>query len=134
MSNNLRVIRKKMGMQQKELAGLLGCTAGNVSHYEAMGQTIPRKMAEKIVQVAASRGLTITIDDIYEGDKFGSLYTEKDELHLNAQILSDAFGGKCIVVDGRVFITINFMPTHINKVGMGDLAQKILKLVTGEPE
>jgi hypothetical protein len=132
MKNNLKSIRKQMRINQKELAVLLGCSAGNVSHYENQTQNIPSYMAEKIIKVAKARNVDITMDDIYDVSKLGSVYSIGQRPEVKPQVLSDALGGKCIVLDGRVFISINFLPAHIDKVGMDVLAQKVAGLITGQ--
>lgn len=59
-------IRKRLGLTQTELATALGCTQGNVGHYER-GQLLRPDRAGKLIECAASRGLHLTMDHIYGG-------------------------------------------------------------------
>lgn len=63
--NNIKVIRERLGLTQAELAAGIGCTQGNVGHYENRGQMIPPEMARKLIRFAASKGLVLTFNDIY---------------------------------------------------------------------
>lgn len=47
--------------------------------------------------------------------------------------LSDIFGGINIMVDGREFITINYLPPYIDNAGMRKLSNNILRMIGGEP-
>ena len=47
--------------------------------------------------------------------------------------LNDIFGGISIVVDGREFIKINYLPFYIDNRGMRSLSNKILTMIGGEP-
>lgn len=62
--HNLKSIRERLGVTQQVLAEGLGCTQGNVGHYER-GQTLPPDMAAKLIGFAKERGVDITFDDIY---------------------------------------------------------------------
>ena len=63
--NAIKSIRTRMGLTQAALAEAIGCTQGNVGHYENRGQTMPPDMARKLIQFADSKGLALTFDDIY---------------------------------------------------------------------
>ena len=60
----MQIIRSRLGMKQSELGDALGCSQMNVSYYER-GQDVPPKVARKLIEVAAARGLVITFDHIY---------------------------------------------------------------------
>ncbi|MGX5661596.1 helix-turn-helix domain-containing protein [Diaphorobacter nitroreducens] len=62
--HNLKSIRERLGLTQQALATGIGCTQGNVGHYER-GQTLPPDMARKVIDFAASRGVPLTFDHIY---------------------------------------------------------------------
>lgn len=130
--NNLRTIRKRLGMQQKELAQLIGRTQGNIGHYENREQRIPVEIGQKIVDFANSKGLLITLDDLYGNNEIGVIApTKADIVNKKADVLSDAFGNRHLVLDGRIFITINCMPPYIDKVAVKNLAEKIALLING---
>ena len=62
--HRLREIRARLGVSQQVLANELGCSQGNITHYE-QGQTLLPAMASKLIAVAASRGLPIGFDHVY---------------------------------------------------------------------
>lgn len=62
--NTIKSIRERLGVTQAALAEGIGCTQGNVGHYER-GQTVPPEMARKLIAFAATRGHRVTFDDIY---------------------------------------------------------------------
>lgn len=62
--NNIKVIRERLGLTQTELAKGMGCTQGNVGHYER-GQTVPPDAAKRLIGFAESLGTTLSFDDIY---------------------------------------------------------------------
>lgn len=62
--HNLKNIRTSLGMTQQAMADALGCTQGNIGHYER-GQTLPPDMARKLIQIATMQGLPITYDHVY---------------------------------------------------------------------
>lgn len=62
--NNIKAIRERLELTQAALAEAIGCTQGNVGHYER-GQTVPPDMARKLIEFAATRGHAITFDDVY---------------------------------------------------------------------
>jgi DNA-binding transcriptional regulator YiaG len=61
----IQTIRKQLGLSQAELAAAINVSAGNVSHYEVRGQTVPPEVARRLIQAAAERGIVITFDDVY---------------------------------------------------------------------
>lgn len=63
--NNIKNIRHRLRLTQAALAKALGCTQGNVGHYENKNQTIPPDVARKLIALAASMGVTIEYEDIY---------------------------------------------------------------------
>ena len=42
----------------------MGCTQGNIGHYER-GQTVPPDAARRLIDFAQLKGLEITFDDVY---------------------------------------------------------------------
>ena len=63
--NTIKSIRTRLGVTQAALAEGIGCTQGNVGHYENKGQTIPPDVARRLIAYAALQGLALTFDDIY---------------------------------------------------------------------
>lgn len=62
--NNVKAIRDLLGITQTTLAEGMGCTQGNVGHYER-GQTVPPEAAKRLIAYARSLGHDITFDHIY---------------------------------------------------------------------
>jgi len=62
--HNLKRIRERLRVTQQVLADGIGCTQGNIGHYER-GQTVPPSVAAKLIAFAAERGLPIGYDHIY---------------------------------------------------------------------
>jgi putative transcriptional regulator len=65
MENGIKRIRLCMGMTQQQFADMLGCTQGNVGHYELRMQMVPPDMARKLIAEAAKRGSVVSYEDIY---------------------------------------------------------------------
>jgi putative transcriptional regulator len=62
--STVRAIRERLGMTQSELAGVIGCTQGNVGHYER-GQTVPPAVARRLIRFARGRGHAVDYEDVY---------------------------------------------------------------------
>lgn len=62
--NNIKAIRTRLGLTQTAFGEGLGCTQGNVGHYEK-GQTVLPDVAGKVIEFAKTKGLTITFDHVY---------------------------------------------------------------------
>lgn len=62
--NSIKSIRERLGATQAALAEGIGCTQGNVGHYER-GQTIPPEAAKRLIAYAKTLGHDLTFDDIY---------------------------------------------------------------------
>lgn len=62
--STIKSIRKRLGVTQAELAAGMGCTQGNVGHYER-GQSVPPSSAKRLIEFAGGLGVTITFNDIY---------------------------------------------------------------------
>lgn len=62
--STIKAIRDRLELTQAALAEALGCTQGNVGHYER-GQTVPPDVAKKLIAFASLRGHRVTYDDIY---------------------------------------------------------------------
>lgn len=67
--NAIQTIRKRLGMTQAELASAIGVTQGNVSHIEQGRQEVTPVVARRVIDVAATRGVVVTFDDIYQEAK-----------------------------------------------------------------
>ena len=65
MTNNLKLIRERLGLSQAKLAALIGVSQGNISHCEQQVQEVSPEMARKIVAAARDLGQEVTFDDIY---------------------------------------------------------------------
>lgn len=52
-------------MSQSALADCIGMTQGSITHYENARQDMPPRVAKKIIAAAATKGVTITFDDLY---------------------------------------------------------------------
>jgi putative transcriptional regulator len=62
--NRIKAIRERLGVTQEALGEAIGCTQGNVGHYER-GQPIPSQAAKRLIAFAHSRGQAVTYEDIY---------------------------------------------------------------------
>jgi len=65
MENGIKRIRLCLGMTQQVFADMLGCSQGNVGHYELREQMVPPEVAKKLIAEAAKRGSRVTYEDIY---------------------------------------------------------------------
>ena len=65
MENGIKRIRLCLGLTQQAFADMLGCSQGNVGHYELRDQMVPPEMARKLIAEAAKRGSRVTYEDIY---------------------------------------------------------------------
>lgn len=63
-----KTIRARLAVTQAAMAEAIGVTQANVSFYEK-GQTIPPKVAGKLIEFAKSKGHVITYDDVYGAQK-----------------------------------------------------------------
>jgi putative transcriptional regulator len=54
-----------LGMTQTAFGAAIGCTQGNIGHYETNAQTVPPKVAKKMILLARSKGFAINYEDIY---------------------------------------------------------------------
>lgn len=63
--NAIYAIRKQLGVTQAALAAGIGVTQGNVYLYEKKGQTVPPPVAGRLIEYAATLGVTLTFDQIY---------------------------------------------------------------------
>ena len=57
-------LRKRLNLTQSGLGEVVGCTQGNVGHYER-GQTIPPEVAKRLIAYARSQGVEVGYEDIY---------------------------------------------------------------------
>jgi len=65
MENGIKRIRLCLGMTQQQFADMLGCTQGNIGHYETRDQMVPPETARKLIAEAAKRGSVVSYEDIY---------------------------------------------------------------------
>lgn len=63
--HGIKFIRERLGVTQAVLAEGIGCTQGNVGHYESRGQTVPPETAKRLIAWARSLGHVVTYEDIY---------------------------------------------------------------------
>lgn len=62
--STFKAIRERLNLTQSALAEGIGCTQGNVWHYE-QGQTVPPDAARRLIVFAASKGVAVSYEDIY---------------------------------------------------------------------
>jgi putative transcriptional regulator len=62
--NSIKSLRTRLGVTQEVLADAIGVTQGNVSNYER-GQSVPTKIAQRLIVYAATMGHAISYEDIY---------------------------------------------------------------------
>jgi putative transcriptional regulator len=62
--SRIKEIRERLDMTQSEFAEALGCTQGNIGHYER-GQTMPPERAQTLIEFAARKSLRLTLDQVY---------------------------------------------------------------------
>ena len=65
MENGIKRIRLCLGLTQQQFADMLGCTQGNIGHYETRDQMVPPETAKKLIAEAAKRGSVVSYEDIY---------------------------------------------------------------------
>lgn len=63
--STIKSIRIRLGITQAALAKSIGCTQGNVGHYENKGQTMPPDVAKRLIAFAAQHGLRLSYEDVY---------------------------------------------------------------------
>ncbi|CAK6616192.1 helix-turn-helix transcriptional regulator [Providencia stuartii] len=63
--NYISRYRKKLGLTQTDLAKELGCTKGNISHYENGRRKADLEVCRKLVRFFNNNGINVTIDDIF---------------------------------------------------------------------
>lgn len=63
--SNIKSIRDRLGLTQTALASGIGCSQGNIGHYENKGQTMPPDVAKRLIVFAASFGQSVSFEDIY---------------------------------------------------------------------
>lgn len=63
--NKISLYRKKLGLTQADLAKELGCTKGNISHYENGRRKVDLEVCRKLVRFFNDNGIQVSIDDIF---------------------------------------------------------------------
>lgn len=61
----IKTIRKLLRLSQAALGEGIGCTQANVWQLESNGQELRIELANRLIDFAESRGLAITLDQIY---------------------------------------------------------------------
>lgn len=64
MDAPFKIIRQRLDISQKDLAALLGMCQGSISRYER-GSVIHPTTAYKVIEIAAQKGVSLTLDDFY---------------------------------------------------------------------
>ena len=72
----LKTIRTRLNVTQKVFADGIGCTQGNVGHYEC-GQTVPPDAAKRVIDFCRKFGLRIGFDHIYGGKPIPALKSKR---------------------------------------------------------
>jgi putative transcriptional regulator len=62
--NKIKSLRTRLGVTQDALAAALGVSQANVSLYEK-GQQVSPRVAQRLIEYARKKGLSISYDDIY---------------------------------------------------------------------
>lgn len=63
--NNLSRYRKKLGLTQADLAEAIGCTKGNISHYEKGRRKADLDVCRGLVAFFNRNGVLVTVDDLF---------------------------------------------------------------------
>ncbi|WP_338720244.1 helix-turn-helix transcriptional regulator [Herbaspirillum sp. DW155] len=63
--NTCKQIREQLGLTQRALAQVLGCTQSNVSQYENDAHGMPVETAKVLIEYAKTRGVSISFEDVY---------------------------------------------------------------------
>ena len=77
--SQIKAIRRQLGLTQVALAEGIGCTQGNVGHYES-GQMLPPDRAKALIDFAATRGVTLTMGQVYGTEPLPAL-TQQEAGH-----------------------------------------------------
>lgn len=80
--NTIKAIRTRLGLTQSALAEGIGCTQGNVGHYENKGQTVPPEVARRLIAFAATLGVQLSYEDIYGPAIAQAAAAPGDEAHV----------------------------------------------------
>lgn len=76
--SRIKEIRERLGLTQEDFAKGIGCTQGNVGHYER-GQTFPPDRAERLIEFASARGLRLSFDHVYGRIPLPPVRTDKKQ-------------------------------------------------------
>ena len=63
--NNLRNIRKQLGLTQGDLASELGLTKGAIGHYENGRRSLNVSQCRELLAVFKKHGASVGIDDLF---------------------------------------------------------------------
>ena len=64
-ARTFRLIRRRLGISQAEMARAMDCSAANIMFYER-GQAVPPPRAKLLIIFARSRGLALTWENLYD--------------------------------------------------------------------
>lgn len=77
---NIKPIRERLGLTQQALAAAIGCTQGNIGHYER-GQMMPTSRARRLIAFAAGLGLSLSFDHLYGDTPLPELAEVQEAAH-----------------------------------------------------
>lgn len=61
--NNLKACRSAIGLTQKELGTLVGCTPGSISHWESGKRQISVKICQRLITIFIQHGVNTSMDN-----------------------------------------------------------------------
>jgi putative transcriptional regulator len=64
-TNNIKLVRERLGLSQAALAAAINVSQGNISHYECQRQVVSPQVAKKLIEFSQTRGIELSFDHIY---------------------------------------------------------------------
>ena len=96
--NNLKACRSAIGLTQKELGTLVGCTPGSISHWESGKRQISVKICQRLITIFIQHGVNTSMDNF----TFFSIKSSKgDQMCANSDTCS---GSKKKAHEKRIMI------------------------------